>query len=358
MTPLLSWQDYYATGQPDVALAFTEQLHDDTMLAFVDATGVINTSSHAMRHIIDWEPAAGSDRFTQSSHYSVDNFYAVRGLDMLAQMLEAGGRSDNASAIAAESAALMARMRALMWNGTAWCDGICSEVGGKSLVSSNTFALALGLVPAADVASAWQTVADWGINEIGTFGAFFAQAALTSSYYAFHYDTPDDGTAIVTALTKCDFFSWCSGLRDDNLTMTREAWHSGTYSHGWSTSPIVGTVWGVLGIHQTAPAWSAFTIIPKLGSLTRASGTVPTLRGFINVSATPTSLDVHVPCSTSATLCTPRAAGVAARVDASTRLFVDNAPVAFVERAGHLCTVEPVGCGAGGAPRRLRAHGA
>jgi hypothetical protein len=38
------------------------------------------------------------------------------------------------------------------------------------------------------------------------------------------HDIPD-GTALLIALTKCDLSSWCSGLRDDNLTMTRESWH-------------------------------------------------------------------------------------------------------------------------------------
>ena len=40
-----------------------------------------------------------------------------------------------------------------MWNGTAFCDGVCAEVGGASLVMSNLFTLAFGLVPAAHAAS-------------------------------------------------------------------------------------------------------------------------------------------------------------------------------------------------------------
>ena len=58
--------------------------------------------------------------------------------------------------------------------------------------------------------------------------AYRYQTALSSGYYAPYYNTPDDGTAIFTALTKCDRYSWCSGLRDDNLTMTRESWHQGS----------------------------------------------------------------------------------------------------------------------------------
>ena len=181
--------------------------------------------------------------------------------------------------------------------------------------------------------------------------------ALASGYYASHYDTPDDGTAIVTALTKCDYYSWCSGLRDDNLTMTRESWHSGTYSHGWGTSAIVGVSWGVLGLHNTAPGWAQFTVMPKLGPLAFAVGRVPNLRGFVSVNATAgVGVEVGVPCGAAATLCTPRSSrDDAQRLNsADFALLLDGQEVLAEERAGHLCTVQPVGCGAGGAPRSLR----
>lgn len=61
--------------------------------------------------------------------------------------------------------------------------------------------------------------------------------------------------------------------------MTRESWHSGTYSHEWGTSAIVGVVWGIMGVHQTSPAWGSWTMKPKLGGLTTATITVPTITG-------------------------------------------------------------------------------
>ena len=179
--------------------------------------------------------------------------------------------------------------------------------------------------------------------------------ALSSSYYAPHYDTPDDGMAIVTALTKCDRYSWCSGLRDDNLTMTRESWHDGTFSHGWGSSAIVGVAWGIVGIHQTAPAFAAFTVKSKLGSLTHANLTQPTIRGFITVYAAPGAVSVTVPCNTAATLCAPRSALDAGLfVPATHALLLDGREAPAVASGGHLCLREPIGCGAAGAPRQLR----
>merc|ERR1719272_2107695 len=94
------------------------------------------------------------------------------------------------------------------------------------------------------------------MEQIGDYGAFWYQLALGGGYYAAPYETPDDGSAIYHALTKCDEDSWCSGLLEDNLTMTRESWHDGTYSHEWGTSAISGVVWGLMGIHQTAPGFA------------------------------------------------------------------------------------------------------
>mmetsp|Transcript_9917 Transcript_9917/g.22919 ORF Transcript_9917/g.22919 Transcript_9917/m.22919 type:complete len:192 (-) Transcript_9917:128-703(-) len=180
------------------------------------------------------------------------------------------------------------------------------------------------------------------------------QMALSGSYYAPLFDPPDDGTALLTALTKCDRDSWCSGLRDDNLTMTRESWHDGTYSHAWGASPLAGVAWGVMGVQQTEAAFAAFTVRPKLATLAHASLLVPTIRGVINVTASPGKLEVAVPCNSRATLCLPRSmrdGGVL--TPASTRLLLDGAEVEAVARGGHVCVGHELGCAAGGAPRQL-----
>lgn len=351
-----------ATGQVDLSLAYMEQMHDRSMIMYLNSSnGLLNTKPMG-QHIVDWMPdGSESDQtvargeFTDSLHTSVSNAYAAHGLDLLAQMMAVGGRAGNASLFAAESSSLRAAMMALMWNGTAYCDGVCAEVGGNSRVMSAIFTLCFGLVPTENIASVWSTVANWGMEGIGDFGAYWYQMALTSGYYAPPYETPDDGTAIVTALTKCDTYSWCSGLLNDNLTMTRESWHDGTYSHGWGSSALVGVSWGILGVHQTSPGFATFVVKSKLGSLTSATGTVPTLRGYINITATPGALDVEVPCNTVATLCVPRSAHDAGYfTPANSVLLLDGSEEPAVTQGGHLCVARGLGCGASGAARQLR----
>jgi hypothetical protein len=199
-----------------------------------------------------------------------------------------------------------------MWNGTAFCDGVCSEVKGASLVMTNIFTLAFGLVPPAHMASVWSSVARWGLEQMGDYGAFWYQSALAGSYYAgpgVPPATPGDGTELLKALTKCDLDSWCAGLRDDALTMTRESWHDGTYSLlltrvggepdrrrgvGSDGGPPDGAWLGLL--HGASPSsagtstlrlgeadlwhvracWHMSGRRPKLGSLAHAAITVPT----------------------------------------------------------------------------------
>jgi hypothetical protein len=112
-----------------------------------------------------------------------------------------------------------------------------------------------------------------------------------------------------------------------------------------------------MGVHVTAPGWASFTVKPKLGGLKDAALTVPTIRGYINIKATPGAVAVGVPCNTAAVLCLPRSASDSGLYATAThRLLLDGDEVAAVDAGGHLCCAEALGCGAGGAPRRLSAR--
>lgn len=65
------------------------------------------------------------------------------------------------------------------WNATTglWCDGVCAEVGGNTRMMSSMFLTCFGLTQAlhgmTGVNAAWQLVADWGMEQIGDYGAFW-----------------------------------------------------------------------------------------------------------------------------------------------------------------------------------------
>ena len=131
-----------------------------------------------------------------------------------------------------------------------------------------------------------------------------------------------------------------------------------TMSHPWGTSPVGAIAHGVVGVQQTAAAWAAFTVKPRLATLRFANLTLPTIRGSISVAAAPGRLEVGVPCNTQATLCLDATAAAAAAAAATPSrgaplvLLLDGERVEAVEDGRHLCTAAPVGCAA--ALRTLR----
>jgi hypothetical protein len=209
MSALLAWQDYQATGSTDLFTTYEQRLHARTQVALVDGTGLVNTTTG--RHIVAWDPPPGKDMFVNSHHTSVCNSWAARGLEVLAAMARAssaggGGGGANASRYAAEAAGIRAAMQALMWDKASgrFCDGPCADpaVAGHHGVTTDYFTAYLGLVQTeAEAAAVSRHLADFGLNRIGDYGSFVFLSALARH-------TEDDGTAVLTALTKCDAQSW------------------------------------------------------------------------------------------------------------------------------------------------------
>lgn len=186
ISAFLAWQDYSATGQADLAFAMEAEIYDRTMCKFVNTSnGLLNTNKMG-RHITDWMPdghesdeTVALGEFTASSHMSVSNGFGAQGLALLGKMTK------NAT-YTAEATALSAAIKKYMWNGTQFCDGICSEVDGHSLMMTNMFFLTFNQIDASDQAAidaAWKTTTDWGIENIGDYGAFWYMSAVAGSYY-------------------------------------------------------------------------------------------------------------------------------------------------------------------------------
>ena len=320
-------------------------------------------------------------RYHKSYHESPCNAWAVGGLEKLAEIAAAGGNASISKTIAARASTLRDSMLKTMWDAKTgrFCDGICADphVAGHGSVYTDLAALFNGVVPAAAVKGVWEKVVARGIEDIGAYGAYLYFVAVAQ------YPAGDDGTAVLHALTKCDFTSWCAEYTMWDATMTMEAFPVGagngnSFSHLWGTSAITGIVNNLIGITATKPGFAAFAVKPKLGSLKHATVLVPTLHGFINVTASPGRLAVNVPCNTAARVCVmlPQSPpGSAAAVSAAMNdgggrgddgggrghvqvrknfgLQIDGAVVEHVLEGMHLCGAAPIGCGPRGAARVL-----
>ena len=352
MAAMLAYLDFSATGKADLFATYEARLYARTNVGELDKTGLINTSTG--RHLVGWDPPPTKEMFVSNAHTSVCNGWAITGLEKLATMAAAAGNPTNASVYRGQAAGIRAAMLAQMWDPGAgrFCDGPCADpaVRHHGGPTTNYFTTYFDLVPEAGAAGVWREMAGSGLTGIGDYGAFIFLSALARR-------PTDDGSAMLTALTKCDAYSWCNEIEQYNATMTTESLGQphATMSHPWGTAALPAVVHGVMGIHQTAPTWASFTVRPLLATLRWANITVPTIRGPIIVHATHHSVTTTVPCTAAATLCIYRGGGGAAGGSGGggeRRLFLDGNTVAAVRaEGGFLCAAEPIGCGAG--PRVL-----
>jgi hypothetical protein len=85
MTPFLAHQDFMATGQTELAVAYMDLIYNNTQIQWLDATtGLINTSKPSSRsdifgdgggrHLVGWAPATGH-AFKYSDFISTSNMY-------------------------------------------------------------------------------------------------------------------------------------------------------------------------------------------------------------------------------------------------------------------------------------------
>ena len=84
---------------------------------------------------------------------------------------------------------------------------------------------------------------------------------------------------------------------------------AGTQNHAWSGGPLTLMSEYVAGVEPTSPGYDTFQVLPLLGDLTRASATVPSIKGTIKADVSRTAgaftLMVTAPTGTVATVGIP-----------------------------------------------------
>lgn len=72
--------------------------------------------------------------------------------------------------------------------------------------------------------------------------------------------------------------------------------------HGWSASPTYDLTTYILGVRPSQPGYTHATVDPYLGTLTRASGRVPTPLGWLSVTVDDSQVEVDVPAGMTVTV--------------------------------------------------------
>jgi alpha-L-rhamnosidase len=281
-------------------LSFVRE-HFDGLVAsalgpLIDGNGLVKTDEV----LIDWPPGQ-RDRYVLSEYNSVANAFAYHGLRTLVELATWLGRHEDAAAHTKTAAALKESINMHMWNGTAFCDGICTNVSHTAF-HSTMYLLAFDAVADANVAAAWSYLRgrinppfsardSWpppppvGAKNGLPCSSYAAQFALMALYRG---NPADHGEAALAVLTSNAKNTWRHML-ERGATTTMEAWDTDekpnlTWSHVWSASPGFIIPWLLFGLMCTAPGCTELTVRPAVGGLAHGSFALPTVKGPVHCS--------------------------------------------------------------------------
>ena len=187
--------------------------------------------------LVDWPPGQ-RDRFNVSVYNAVANAFAYRALRVLVELAAWLSRPDDAARHAATAERLRRAINHHMWNGSAFCDGICSLTPHTAFHSS-AYLLAFGAVNQTNRPAAWRYVRDrisspvsprpagsWppappvGSHDGMPCSSYVAQYALEALYAG---NATDHGLSALRVLESDVKHSWLH-MMARGATTTMEAW--------------------------------------------------------------------------------------------------------------------------------------
>jgi hypothetical protein len=266
---------------------------------------ILSSAEHQARtDIVDW-PTAERDGFVFSPTNTVVNAFYIRSLGLMSEMAKALGRNEEVAKYETlESEAKKSFRRKLFSLSSAiFRDGDSTE---HSSSHANLFPLAFGLVPT---------------NHRQSIAAWLSSRGMRCSVYAAQYllqglfDNDFDAEALQLINAKGDR-SW-RHMVESGTTITWEAWDqkykpNQDWNHAWGAAPANLLPRYVLGVEPLVPGWKSAKVRPHVGSLTDASGTIPTPLGAIKIHWKRTrafQLNVQLPAPMNATIELPHMPG-------------------------------------------------
>jgi alpha-L-rhamnosidase len=256
------------------------------------------------------DPAYGYDLAVAAD--TASNVLAVNALRRTAQLGTVAGDTAGAQTNQARADQLAAAINAVMRrpDGT-YVDGVDADGAPSSHASqeANALALAYGVVPASDLAAVGSYVAGLGIDVGPNHGLELLRGLAAAGM-------PE---AVVHALTDAATPGWAHIVAAGG-TFTWEVWKPSdlvgdSMSHGWGSSALVAmqeTLLGVTLVEPAADGTARAVVSPPSAGLGRASGSVPTVAGPVQVSwqrrGKGMAVDLIVPPNATATVRMPAGA--------------------------------------------------
>jgi len=300
---LMAWSDYMYTGDKEsLEENYNVLKSEKTLEQFARCDGLLNTSQ--LRDLVDW-PSGERDDFDFREVNTVVNAFYYKTLVQMADLAGALDKKEEAAEYREKAATMRTAFNKVFFDPRrgVYVDGEGSE---HASLHANMMPLAFDLVPEDQI----DRVADYVASRGMACSVYGAQYLLEALYHAGR-----DEVAL-KRMTSKDLRSWYNMLRVGS-TITMEAWDdrfkpNQDWNHPWGAAPANIISRYVLGVRPLEPGFRKVLIRPQPGSLTQASGTIPTIRGPIKVSFKnktdePFVLSFDIPVNVTARVGLPRA---------------------------------------------------
>jgi alpha-L-rhamnosidase len=295
------WRYYLSTGDRPTAVShYTSATKVAAWLwsARRTSTGLL----YGLADTSNGDPVFGYDLSVAAD--TASNALAVNAFNRVSQLAALAGDLGGVSTWQARATQLTGAVNALLRRADGiYVDGVGADgtPSGHASQEANALALAYGLVPAADTAAVGAYVAGLGIDVGPNHGLELLRALAVGGL-------PD---AVVHTLTDASIPGWAQTVAAGG-TFTWETWQPSdligdSMSHGWGSSALVAlheTLLGVSLLEPDADGTVRLSVAPPTAGLTRATGSLPTVAGPVQVSwrrgARGVALDLSVPANASA----------------------------------------------------------
>ena len=290
-----AWADYLWTGDASFLSANYATLATKTLDKYARADGLINPTGTGVAQdapVVDW-PYQYRDGYDVGTYPSSVNAQRYRALVLMAKIASVLKKPSDAAEYSAKAATVYDSFQ------TAYFDvsrgTYADSLGSKHFaLHASAYPLASGIVPSDKIA----TVAKYVESRGTAFGVYGAQYVIEGLYQA---DEEDYALGLLAGTSPS---SW-SNMIANGSTITSEAFDTtfGDWSHAWGAAPANLIPRGLMGIEPLEAGFSKVQIKPQIGTLSRASVKLPTIKGAVSVSVTKGSsyeIDVTLPAGVTA----------------------------------------------------------
>lgn len=269
--------DWMQTGDTKWLAARYEALKSKLLLDRAGPDGLVRSAEKHIKRddIVDW-PAKERDGYVFTELNTVVNAFHLRAVQLMAEMGKAIGRDREGAEFAACEVKARAAFQEKFFDAQRglYRDGATTN---HASLHANLFPLAFGLVAETNRTH----IAEWLAGRGMKCSVYAAQYLLEGLF------ENGQGRGAIDLMVAPGDRSWRHMIAS-GTTITWEAWDqkykpNQDWNHAWGAAPANLLPRYVLGVRALAPGWKHALVQPNPGSLTSASGKIPTPRGPIQI---------------------------------------------------------------------------